>query len=109
MAHATIREGVGKLRGFPWDRQKAEEGRGSGMGFEHVGDACGSVTLVGAQLRKIRLGLIGDGGVAAKLRAGTRRWSLLGQEAQELVRVASFHLLRQTQEYVLRHLVGPKD
>ena len=79
------------------------------MGFEHVGDASGSMALIAAHLRKIRLGLIGDGGVAAKLRARTRRRSLLGQVAQELVRVASFELLRQSKENVLRHLVGPKD
>ena len=55
------------------------------MGFEHEGDASGSVALVAAQLRKIRLGFIGEGGVTAKLRACARQWSLLGQEAQELV------------------------
>ncbi len=109
MANATIRIGIGKLRGFPCDLRHGEQGRGRGMGFEHVGDAGGSVAMLGAQLREIGLSIVGESGIAAELWASSWWWSLLGQEPQELVGVAGFKLIWQAQENVTRNFVGTKD
>ena len=55
------------------------------MGFEHVGDAGSSVAVLGTKLRKKCLGLVVEGGIAAKLRASACRRSLPRQETNQLV------------------------
>ena len=60
------------------------------MGFKHVGDAGGSVAMLGTQLCKISLRVIVDSGVAAELWTSAWGRALPRQEAQKLVGVACF-------------------
>ena len=69
MAHATIREGIGMGRGLGHDGGQGELGWHRGIGFKHVGDAGGSVAVVGTKLRKESLCIIAEGSIATQLRA----------------------------------------
>ena len=53
------------LRGFPHDKWHGELEGSCSMGFEHVGDAGGSLAVLTTKLVEICLGLVVEGGVAA--------------------------------------------
>ena len=52
-------------QGFPHDKWHGELGGSCSMGFEHVGDAGGSLAALATELIEICLGLFVEGSVAA--------------------------------------------
>ena len=77
------------------------------VGFEHVGDAGSRVAGVGGtQLSKELLGLSGEGGIAAQVRASASGRALPRQEPNQLVGVTGFELFWQSQENMRMNFVG---
>ena len=91
------------------DEREAKLRWSSSMCFQHVGDACGSVGVLGADLSEEQLSIIVKCSITAESGISPRGGALLGQEPQKAVRVRSVELVRQAKEDVLRHVVSPKD
>ena len=66
------------------------------------------MAVVGTQLGKELLGLIGESGITAQLRAGARGRPLPRQKPNQLIRISSFELFGKPQENMLRNFVWPK-